>query len=107
MFIGLDRAHFLSPTGGCKPFDASADGYGRAEGCGVIILKRLTDALAEGDKIHAVIKASAMNQSGLAHSITHPHYDTQINLFHQLFSKTQVSPQAVDFVEMHGTGTQV
>ncbi|KAI0465516.1 putative polyketide synthase [Xylaria cf. heliscus] len=56
MYLGLDRAHFLSPTGQCKAFDASADGYSRSEGCGMIVIKKMRDALAEGDRIHAIIK---------------------------------------------------
>ncbi|KAI4262752.1 MAG: hypothetical protein L6R42_002078, partial [Xanthoria sp. 1 TBL-2021] len=74
---GLDRGHFLSPTGGCRPFDASADGYCRAEGCGVFILKRYTDAIQENDQIYGLIKGVELNQSGNAHSITHPHSETQ------------------------------
>ncbi|EEB95038.1 hypothetical protein MPER_06054, partial [Moniliophthora perniciosa FA553] len=78
MMIGLDRAHFLSPTGQCKPFDASADGYSRSEGCGLFVLKRLSDAVAENDNILGVIRGVEVNQSGNAHSITHPHAPTQV-----------------------------
>ena len=107
MYLGLSRGHFLSPTGGCKPFDIAADGYCRAEGCGVFILKRLSDAIAENDQIRAVIKGVEVNQSGNAHSITHPHSETQAMLFQQLFKKSNVSPATVSVVEAHGTGTQV
>ncbi|PFH47919.1 hypothetical protein AMATHDRAFT_6301 [Amanita thiersii Skay4041] len=105
MFLGLDRGHFLSPTGQCKPFDLSADGYSRAEGCGVFVLKRLVDAVAENDRIWGVIKGVEVNQSGLAHSITHPHSGTQTNLFKQLLESSGIEPQRVNVVEAHGTGT--
>ena len=107
MYLGLARGHFLSPTGGCKPFDASADGYGRAEGCVVFVLKRLSDAIAETDRIHGVIKDVVINQSGNAHSITHPHSDTQVRLYQELLRKTGVEPASISVIEAHGTGTQV
>lgn len=107
MYIGLDRAHFLSHTGGCKPFDAAADGYGRSEGCGVFVLKKLSDAIAENDVVHAVIKGSAINQNGLSQSITRPHAATQAKLFHSLLHKSGVTQNDVSYVETHGTGTQV
>lgn len=82
--LGLDRAHFLSPTGQCKAFDASADGYSRSEGCGVFVLKKLSDAIEEHDNILGVIRGIEVNQSGLANSITHPHAPTQAALFRTL-----------------------
>ncbi|PBK92884.1 putative polyketide synthase [Armillaria gallica] len=106
MFLGLDRGHFLSPTGQCKAFDASADGYSRSEGCGIFVLKRLSDAIAEDDKIWGVIRGIEVNQSGLAHSITHPHAPTQITLFKQLLENTGVDATRINVVEAHGTGTQ-
>ncbi|KAI0438240.1 putative polyketide synthase [Xylaria telfairii] len=106
MYLGLDRAHFLSPTGQCKAFDASADGYSRSEGCGMIVIKTMRDALAEGDHIHGIIKGIEVNQSGNAHSITHPHAPTQEQLFQKLFTKTMINPHQITVVETHGTGTQ-
>ncbi|SJL00722.1 related to polyketide synthase modules and related proteins [Armillaria ostoyae] len=106
MFLGLDRSHFLSPTGQCKAFDASADGYSRSEGCGIFVLKRLSDAIVEDDKIWGVIRGVEVNQSGLAHSITHPHAPTQITLFKQLLENTGVDASRINVVEAHGTGTQ-
>ncbi|KAI1371042.1 putative polyketide synthase [Hypoxylon crocopeplum] len=106
MYLGLDRAHFLSPTGQCRAFDASADGYCRSEGCGIFIVKKMRDALAEGDRIHAIIKGIELNQSGNAHSITHPHAPTQELLFRRLLDKTRVHPHQLTVVETHGTGTQ-
>jgi acyl transferase domain-containing protein len=87
MYLGLSRAHFLSPTGQCKSFDEAADGYSRAEGCGLFVLKRLSDAVAENDRIHGIIKGVAINQSGGAHSITHPHAATQADLFECLLKR--------------------
>ncbi|KIM73815.1 hypothetical protein PILCRDRAFT_14952 [Piloderma croceum F 1598] len=78
---GLDRGHFLSPTGQCKAFNTSADGYSSSEGCGMFALKRLSDAIAENN-IVGIIRGVEMNQSGLAHSITNP--PTQTALFNQL-----------------------
>lgn len=106
MYLGLSRAHFMSPSGQCKPWDASADGYCRAEGCGLFVLKRLSDAVKEGDRIHGVIRGIEVNQCGTAKSITHPDSTTQAKLFKQLFTKTQINPDTVGVVEAHGTGTQ-
>lgn len=107
MYLGLDRGHFLSPTGGCRPFDASADGYCRAEGCGVFILKRYTDAIQENDQIYGLIKGVELNQSGNAHSITHPHSETQVQLFQRLLLNSKIEPSTISVIEAHGTGTQV
>lgn len=104
--LGLDRGHFLSPTGQCKAFDASADGYSRSEGCGMFVIKRLADAVAENDNILGVIRGIELNQSGLAHSITHPHAPTQAILFKQVLSNTGIDANRINVVEAHGTGTQ-
>ena len=106
MFLGLDRGHFLSPSGQCKAFDASADGYSRSEGCGIFVLKRLSDALAENDRIMGVIRGIEVNQSGKAHSITHPHPPTQARLFKQVLDNSGIDAARVNVVEAHGTGTQ-
>lgn len=107
MFLGLSRAYFLSPTGQCKTFDVSADGYSRAEGCGLFVLKRLKDAKNENDRIHGVIKATEVNQSGNARSITHPDQNTQLGLYKRLLSRASIHPHSISVIEMHGTGTQV
>ena len=107
MHAGLFRSHLLSSTGQCRPFDADADGYCRAEGCGVFVLKRLSDAVAENDRILGVIKGSGINQSGTAHSITHPHDKTQIQLMERVIKNSDVIPYTIGAVEAHGTGTQV
>jgi acyl transferase domain-containing protein len=106
MMIGLDRGHFLSPTGQCKAFDASADGYSRSEGCGMFVLKRLSDAIAENDNILGIIRGVEVNQSGLAHSITNPHAPTQMALFNRLLENADIPSTRINVVEAHGTGTQ-
>ncbi|KAI1637129.1 hypothetical protein F4809DRAFT_661582 [Biscogniauxia mediterranea] len=106
MYLGLARAHFLSQTGQCKPFDEGADGYCRAEGCGVVVLKRLSQAVAEGDRILGVIRGAEVNQCGEAKSITHPDHRAQAALLKKLIQKSGVSPDSISFVEAHGTGTQ-
>ncbi|KAI5919289.1 hypothetical protein F4810DRAFT_511777 [Camillea tinctor] len=106
MYLGLARAHFLSQTGQCKPFDEGADGYCRAEGCGVVVLKRLSQAVAEGDHILGVIRGAEVNQCGEAKSITHPDHRAQAALLKRLIQKSGVSQDSISFVEAHGTGTQ-
>lgn len=107
MYAGLSRGSFLSTTGSCKTFDSSADGYCRGEGVGVVVLKRLSDAIANRDPILAVIKSTATNHSAQAVSITHPHVETQERLFRDVLGQAGVvDPAEVDYVECHGTGTQ-
>ena len=96
----------MSPTGQCRVFDASADGYSRGEGCGLFVLKRFSDARAENDRILGIIRGAEVNQSGAASSITQPHVPTQIKLFRQLLDSSGISPEDVNVVEAHGTGTQ-
>lgn len=104
MYLGLARAHFLSPTGQCKPFDEAADGYCRSEGCGVVVLKRLSAAMAEGDRIHGVIRGIEVNQCGDAKSITHPDHRTQAELLRKLMKCTGVNDSMISVIEAHGTG---
>lgn len=107
MYAGLSRGSFLSTTGPCKTFDSGADGYCRGEGVGVVVLKRLSDAVANRDPILAVIKSAATNHSAQAVSITHPHVKTQERLFRDVLGQAGVvDPAEVDYVECHGTGTQ-
>lgn len=106
MSSGLSRGSFLSPTGPCKTFDNDADGYCRGEGAGTVIMKRLDDALAEGDNIQGVIKSAATNHSAFASSITHPHAGAQQSLMRQVLREAHLEPDDIDYVEMHGTGTQ-
>lgn len=106
MFAGLSRGGFVSPTGACKTFSDDADGYCRGEGVGVVVLKRLDRAVADGDNIKAVIKSIMTNHSANAASITHPHSLTQQKLYQQVLHKALLKPEDVQYIEMHGTGTQ-
>nr|QNT61260.1 polyketide synthase [Chrysosporium merdarium] len=105
-YAGLSRGHFLSKTGGCKTWDADADGYCRADGVGSIVMKRLADAEADNDNILGIILASATNHSADAVSITHPHAATQCELYRNVMGMAGVDPMDVGYVELHGTGTQ-
>ncbi|MBC7369125.1 MAG: thioester reductase domain-containing protein, partial [Undibacterium sp.] len=103
--IALSRARMLSPDGRCKTFDASADGYGRGEGCGVVVLKRLSDARAAGDPVLAVITGSAINQDGASSGFTVPSGTAQQELIHRALALAGRTPDELDYVEVHGTGT--
>ncbi len=103
--ITSTKARTLSPDGLCKTFDASANGYVRGEGCGIVVLKRLSDALADGDRIHAVIRGSAVNQDGASSGITVPNKDAQVEVIRQALERAGIQPNQVDYVEAHGTGT--
>ncbi|KAM3415775.1 hypothetical protein BST61_g9286 [Cercospora zeina] len=106
-FCGLSKGHFLT-TGhnACKTWDATADGYCRAEGVGSLVIKRLEDAKADKDNILGVILAAGTNHSAEAVSITHPHAGHQSHLTTQLLDRAGVNPLDVSYVELHGTGTQ-
>ncbi|KAL9604622.1 MAG: hypothetical protein Q9219_000342 [cf. Caloplaca sp. 3 TL-2023] len=106
IFAGLSRGQFLSKTGNCQTYDNDADGYCRGDGIGTLILKRLEDAEADNDRILGVVLETATNHSANAISITHPHAETQEVLFQKVMNDAGVDPHEVDYVEMHGTGTQ-
>ena len=106
IFSGLSRGQFLSKTGPCATFDQGADGYCRADGCASVIVKRLDDAIADKDNVLAVILGTTTNHSADAISITHPHGPTQSILSTAILDEAGVDPHDVDYVEMHGTGTQ-
>lgn len=103
--ITSSKARTLSSDGHCKTFDASANGYVRGEGCGMVVLKRLADALADGDRIHAVIRGSAVNQDGATSGITVPNKAAQVEVIRQALERAGIEPGQVDYVEAHGTGT--
>jgi naphtho-gamma-pyrone polyketide synthase len=105
-FAGLDRGHFLSRTGNCKTFDDGADGYCRADGVGTLVLKRLPDAIADGDPIFGTILGAYTNHSAESVSITRPLMEAQEYLFKKLLNQRGIHPHDVTYVEMHGTGTQ-
>ncbi|MCE2398520.1 MAG: SDR family NAD(P)-dependent oxidoreductase [Gemmatimonadetes bacterium] len=100
-------AMMLSPEGRCKTFDASADGYVRAEGCGVVVLKRLCDAEADGDPIWAVIRGSVVNNGGTGVGLTVPNTPALEQVMEDALAQAGVDPLEVDYVEAHGTGTAV
>lgn len=106
-FIGLSRTKAISPDGRCKTFSAQADGYGRGEGCGVLALKRLSDAQQDGDQVLAVIKGTAINHDGASNGLTVPNGKAQQALMQQALKTAKVNPAEVDYIECHGTGTKL
>jgi acyl transferase domain-containing protein len=105
--IALARGGVLAPDGRCKAFAADADGMVRGEGCAVIVLKRLGDALADGDRVLAVIRGSAVNQDGPSSGLTVPHGPAQENVIRQALHAARLGPDDVDYIEAHGTGTSL
>ncbi|EME79056.1 uncharacterized protein MYCFIDRAFT_34361 [Pseudocercospora fijiensis CIRAD86] len=106
-FAGLNQGHFLSKGhNACKTWDATADGYCRADGIGSLVIKRLEDAEADNDNILGVILGAGTNHSAEAVSITHPHAGHQAYLSRQVLRQAGVDPLDVSYVELHGTGTQ-
>ncbi len=103
--INACKMHMLSPDGRCKTFDATADGFAMGEGCGVVILKRLSDALNAQDPILALIRGSAVNQDGRSNGITAPNKLAQEAVIRQALAQAQVDPLAVSYVEAHGSAT--
>jgi malonyl CoA-acyl carrier protein transacylase len=103
--IAFSQAGMMAKDGRCKTFDAAADGYVRGEGCGAVILKRLSDALKDGDRILAVLRGSAVNQDGRSVGLTAPNGLAQQALIRQALENAGVSPQQIDYIEAHGTGT--
>ena len=106
-YINLSRARMLAPDGRCKTFDAAADGYARGEGCGVVVLKRLSDALENHDRILAVIRGTAVNQDGHSGGFTVPNGPAQEKVIRAALAAANIDPALVDYVEAHGTGTSL
>lgn len=99
--------NILSPDCRSKSFDAEANGTVRGEGCGIVVLKKLSDAEKDGDHIHAVIKASGINQGGLSSGPTVPHGPSQEMLLKEVWKKAGISETGPDYIEAHGTGTEI
>ena len=105
--IATSRARMLSSDGRCKTFDAAANGYARSEGCGILVLKRLSDAERDGDPILAVIKGTAVNQDGASSGLTVPNGGAQQRLISTTLARAGVAGRDVDYLEAHGTGTSL
>ncbi|MDY6949877.1 MAG: amino acid adenylation domain-containing protein [Thermodesulfobacteriota bacterium] len=106
-YVGFSRLHALSADGRCRTFDDSANGYGRGEGCGVVVLKRLSDAQQDGDHILCVLKGSAVNQDGESSGLTAPNAISQRDVIVKAHEEADISPDDVDYIELHGTGTRL
>jgi 3-oxoacyl-(acyl-carrier-protein) synthase/SAM-dependent methyltransferase/aryl carrier-like protein len=103
--VVLSRAGLMSPTGRCRAFDAAADGYVRGEGCGLLLLKPLLRAEADGDRVLAVIRGSAVNHDGRSSSFTAPNGAAQVAVIRAALADAGLAPADIDYVEAHGTGT--
>src|SRR3984957_5093710 len=103
--VATSRWGMLAPDGRCKTFDADADGYVRGEGCGVVVLKRLDDALRDGDSVLAVVRGSAVNQDGPSSGLTVPNGPAQQAVLRAALAAARLEPSEIDYIEAHGTGT--
>jgi acyl transferase domain-containing protein len=105
--ITFSKAGMIAVDGRCKTFDAKANGYVRGEGCGVVVLKRISDALRDGDNILAVIRGSAVNQDGRSNGLTAPNALSQQAVISHALENAKVQPAQISYVEAHGTGTSL
>ncbi len=104
-FISFSKTGMLSPTGQCRTFDASADGYVRGEGGGVILIKSLKKAIEDGDHIYGVIKGSAINHGGRSQTLTSPNAFAQSQVIQDAYKRAGIAPDKVSYIEAHGTAT--
>src|SRR5439155_8805315 len=105
--VNCSRAGMMAPDGRCKAFDAAANGYVRSEGCGVVVLKPLSKALADGDPVYAVVRGCAVNQDGRSNGLTAPNRQSQEAVLRAAYRDAGVSPADIDLIEAHGTGTSL
>ncbi|SDY98278.1 myxalamid-type polyketide synthase MxaB [Micromonospora pattaloongensis] len=103
--IVFSQANMLAPDGECKTFDAAADGYSRSEGCGMLVLKRLSDAKRDGDRILALVRGSAVRQDGESGGLTVPNGSAQEAVMRAALDAAMLAPEEIQYVEAHGTGT--
>ncbi len=107
LLINFSKSHMMAADGRCKTFDAAADGFVRGEGAGLVVLKRLSDAIANHDNILAVIRGSAINQDGRSSGLTAPNGPSQQAVIRQALRNAGVAPHEVGYIETHGTGTSL
>ncbi|PSF38589.1 beta-ketoacyl synthase [Aphanothece hegewaldii CCALA 016] len=105
--VGFTKGGFLSSEGRCKSFDADANGYVRSEGAGAVILKPLKNAIADGDRIYAIIRGTATNQDGRTSGLAAPNLQSQIDVLKEAYHNAGISPDKVQYIEAHGTGTKI
>jgi len=103
--LAFSQAHMLSPDGTCRPFDSRANGYVRGEGCGAVVLKRLSDAVRDRDMVLATIRGSAVNQDGLTSGITAPRGTAQVDVIRRALRDARCQPEEISYIEAHGTAT--
>ncbi len=106
-FVMMSKGRFLSTHGRCATFSAEASGYARGEGAGVVMLKRLSQAIADRDRVYAVIRATGVNQDGRTTGISLPNSGAQQDLIRSVLQRGQIAPASIQYVEAHGTGTRV
>jgi len=107
IMVGFSKGGFMSSDGRCKSFAADADGYVRGEGAGLVLLKPLSQAEAEGDDIYGVILSSAVNQDGFSNGMAAPNPDAQAAVLRDAYRRGNIDPSQVDYIEAHGTGTKI
>ncbi|SAL32890.1 polyketide synthase [Caballeronia udeis] len=106
-YVSLSQGNFVSTDGRCRSFGAGGDGYVPGEGVGAVLLKSLDRAIADGDQIHAVVKAGSINHGGKTNGYTVPNPVAQASLIRETFEKARIAPQSIDYIETHGTGTSL